>query len=394
MQTAAACSPDVSADAFGPYRVVGSAFAVLSLLVAVSQLGRNLWVPSCTDFISFWGAARLAAAGTPALAYDNAILHQLQSAVVDFAPGAEMPFPYMPAFLLVLVPFSVFPFGVAMMLWVAATFAAYLVILRRLVPNAWFLALGFPAVLVNAAVGQNGFLTAAVFLSALLILQRRPLVAGLVIGLLVIKPQLAILFPVALLASRQWRAVIGAAISSTAVTLAGILVFGTQPFLAWIDQLPLYGRIAREGLVGWVQFTSVYAAGRQAGLDSGAAFGLHISVATAAIVAVWRIWRSDSDMLTKGAVLACATALISPYMFLYDQLLLTIAFVWAVRRNAHPALVALLWCLPMVSIAQHFTGAGFANLGPVTPITLLAMIIRRTRAEDQTVARTAVPVIS
>jgi hypothetical protein len=378
-------APGGSADPFVHYRRVGSVAAFLFLLVAANQLWQNFVHPSCRDFISFWGAARLTIAGSPALAYNLDTLHHLQSSIVSFGPGEQLPFPYPPAFLLLVLPFGLFSYPVGMALWVTATLGLYFAAIKRLVPDAGLLALAFPPVFVNIVIGQNGFLTAALFCAAFATLDRRPFVAGLLAGCLVLKPQLGVFFPVALLASRQWRAIAGAAISSICIGLLSLLLFGSDVFLAWARQLPLYGAIAKNGNVGWIQFTSVYAAARQAGLGSAPAMLLHSTIAIIAAAFVGNVWRSRQDNLAKTAVLAAATALASPYLFLYDLLILAIPFLWLAKAKANPAAVGGIWCLWMASMAQHFGSAGPVNLNPIIPISLLALTMwqQHKRAADR-----------
>lgn len=368
-------------DPFAPYRVVGTVAAILVLLVGVEELWRNWVAPKPLDFISFWGAARLTIEGNAALAYDPAVLHQVQSAIADFGTGgAEMPFPYMPAFLLLVLPFGFLPYPLAIALWLVITLAAYVIAVRRLFPAAGWLPVAFPPVLVNLAIGQNGLLTAAVFAAAMAALPRRPFVAGLLTGLLILKPQLGLLFPIALLAARQWTAIAGAALSSIGVAAAGFIVFGPDTTEAWLRQLPLYGTIAKDGLVGWLQLASVYAAGRQAGLDAGLALGLHALVAAGAAAAVWFGWRSGASPLAKAALLASATALASPYLFRYDQVVLVIPLLWLATRSHRPAILAGLWFLPVVTIAQHFAAPGAININPVLPLCLLLLVLWEMRS--------------
>lgn len=371
---------DAATDPLARYRIIGGALALLALCLGADQLWVNWKAPSCRDFIAFWGAARLALAGTPGLAYDPAILHHLQTGFATFGNGKSMPFPYMPAFLLLVMPFGLFPYPAAMALWVVVTLSLYVLALRRLVPRAGLLALAFPPVLVDIIVGQNGFLTAALFLAAMSCLKPRPFIAGVLIGCLIFKPQLGLLFPVALLASRQWRAIAGAAASSIAITLAGALALGPATFLAWLQELPFFEAIAKDGTVGWLQLTSVYSAARQAGLGATPALALHMMILIAAATAVWKVWRSNEDMLAKASVLACATILASTYVFLYDEVLLVLPLLWLALQKTHPATIAVLWSLPVISIAQHAGYTGPINFGFVFPLALLVMVLRNIRS--------------
>src|SRR4029078_11646444 len=87
-----------AASPFDRFKRVGTAMAVLVILVAIAEFCGNASNPTDRDFISFWGAAQLALSGDPAAAYDQARLHEVQSAVVRFVNGDGMPFPYTTAF--------------------------------------------------------------------------------------------------------------------------------------------------------------------------------------------------------------------------------------------------------------------------------------------------------
>ena len=361
--------------------------ALLVLLVGAIELWNNWRSPGARDFISFWGAAQLAIQGRPELAYDLPTLHQVQSAVADFGPGtAKMPFPYLPAFILLVIPFGFLPFPAAMAAWVLVTGGLYLFAMQRLVPRAGLLPLAFPPVVVNLAIGQNGLLTAAMFAAAMAALPRNAFVAGLIAGCFVIKPQLALLFPIAFLAARLSSAIAGAALSAAAVLLIGLLAFGPEASKAWFDQLPLYGTIARDGSVGWLQFSSVFAAARQAGLASPVALSVHCIVAAGAAAAVWFAWRLPASLMAKAAVLAAATALASPYLFLYDQVLLVIPLLWLAQSRRHWIAAAILWLLPIAVIAAHYASAGVPNIAPLLPLALLVLLFDEIRSTQRKAA--------
>ena len=371
----------VSDDPYRPYRNVGTALAALVACLIAVELVRNALHPTDRDFISFWAAAKLAMSGWPAAAYDNEVLRALQAQHVAFRwDVAEMPFPYPPAFLLVLIPFAALPFAAGMAAWSLATLAGWLAVVGRMFPRSGWLALGFPPVYANAAVGQNGFLTAALFAGGLSLLPRRPFIAGLVLGCLAIKPQLGLLLPVALLAAREWRAIAGAAVSSVAVILLGLAAFGLDSSRAWLAQMPLYAEIARDGLVGWPKLASVYAAARQAGLAAGPAIAIHAAVALIAAAIVWRVWRSDAERLEKCSVLIAATMLASPYLFFYDAVILAIPLLFLAERKAPVPLVAALWLAPALAIALAAARYGPINVNPLIPIVILGILWARGTA--------------
>ncbi|WP_296717610.1 glycosyltransferase family 87 protein [Erythrobacter sp.] len=361
-------------DLYRPYLLTGHTLGLLIVILVCFEIAGNFAAPHSLDFVSFWGAAKFGLAGTPELAYDSVALHALQEKAATFAPDTGMPFPYAPAFLLLILPFGAMSYPVALAVWSLGTFAIYAIVARRFAPQSQWLLLSFPPVFVIGVLGQNGFVTAALFIGGLLLLHReKKFAAGLVLGCLIIKPQLALMLPVAMLAGREWRVIAGAVVSATAVLLVGLIVFGFGTSAAWIEQMPLFVEIAQEGLVGWHKLVSVYATLRHAGLSDSVAFAGHCAIAVIAAALVAQVWRSDAQPNAKAAVLAAATMLASPYVYLYDALVLIPAFVWLVQRKAPVGVVGSLWLLPIVISAQNAYDFGPVTIAPILPILLLAL---------------------
>lgn len=175
------------------------AFASLVFLV-VGHL--SVWRQG-SDLVAFWSAARVVVEGRAAEAYDAAALEALQHAA-GFT-GAH-PFLNPPPFLAAVAPLGLFSYPAALAVWVGAGYGAYALSTRWLPRGAFWPALAFPGGVLSAMAAQNGLLTTALLCGALGALPRRKLLAGVLIGLLIIKPQLALLAPVALAAGREWRA--------------------------------------------------------------------------------------------------------------------------------------------------------------------------------------------
>src|SRR6476646_7322943 len=213
------------------------AAGLVIMLIAI-QLVRNAFDPSGIDFISYWAAARLLLAGTPALAYDIAAHHavELQAAPVH----GVMSFPYPPPFLILIAPFGLLPFPIAAIAWAGFSLGAFALVVRHFMPGAVGLALAFPAVLICGIIGQNGLLSAALMIAALGLLDRRPFLAGVLFSVLAIKPQLAAAVPVLLLASRNWRAIGGAFLGGFALCIATLAIFGLDAWRGFFHILPFY----------------------------------------------------------------------------------------------------------------------------------------------------------
>jgi alpha-1,2-mannosyltransferase len=290
-----------------------------------------------------------------------------------------LPFAYPPCFLLLLAPFGLLSYPVAAFDWVLLGFAAYCAALRRWAPAMPWLALSFPPLLVNVITGQAGLLVAALFVGGMILLPRRPLVAGILLGLLVVKPQLGLLVPLALAAGREWRAIAGAAASSLALIVSSILVFGWAPWHAWLANAGFIASIASEGLAGWHRMASVYGALRMAGLASAAAWAIHLVVALAAAGAACFTWYRKAELAPRAGALAAATALASPYLFIYDTMILVVPFLWLIGLGRHKALLAAAWAILFLALAQVAGWCGGPNLMPLAPIVLLALILFETR---------------
>lgn len=351
-------------------------FLILSMVLVIAlALFTNAAHPRNMDFISFWAASKLSLAGTPLAAYDIAAHNQVQLTIGQF--DGLMPFPYLPPYLLLVTPLALIPYSASAIVWLVGTFALYVAAARRVSPSAGRLAAAFPPVLVNGMIGQNGLLTGAIFISGMNLLERRPILAGLLLGCLIIKPQLAILLPLAFAAGGHWRAFFGAAASSLALLLVALLVFGVESYILFAKMMPLYASIATDGLVGWHKMASVYASMRLAGATAAIAWSGHILIGCAASLAVWKIWRSDAELGAKTAVLASASVLISPYIYIYDTVLLLLPFLWLIRNKEDPRLLAILWCIPLAVTLQNWFFNQLLNPAPLLPIALLLLIGRR-----------------
>jgi hypothetical protein len=235
-------------------------------------------------------------------------------------------------------------------------------------------ALANPIAMVNAWIGQNGFLTAGIFMWGSALLETRPLVAGAVLGLLVIKPQLALLLPIALLASRNWRAIAGGAASSTGLILVGVVVFGWGTFLAFVGSLPMYAGFLSHNRIPWNELASVFAALRLMGVPQTTALAVQIVVAAGAMIVTWRAW--SARLPQRVPILAAASMLVSPYLFTYDALFLMIPFAWFVRTERHPGLIVIFWVclvLPIVSYSGYYRGP---NTIPLAAIICLWVLCR------------------
>lgn len=320
--------------------------------------------PPPIDFFSFWSAARLVLQGNVIAAY-------------GFQPssfGSLMPMAYPPPFLLLIAPFGLLSFGPAFLTWTILTGALYLTASgpgRRM-------ALASPPALSNGLVGQNGFLTAGIFLIGLRFVADRPVVAGLILGLMVIKPQLGLLLPVALVAGRHWSTLSSGALSSFALLALASAVFGVEAYVAFIDVLGRYSTLLNEGRWPWNELASLFAFARWLGVGESAALAMQIAAALTAAGFVWIAWRGDWE--AKIPITAAASLLVSPYLFTYDAVLLVAPLAWLADRK--PGWTVAIWCLALLPLLRGFGYAG-PNGIPLAAALALGVMVTIHRRETK-----------
>jgi hypothetical protein len=240
--------------------------------------------------------------------------------------------------------------------------------------------LAFPPVFWALGLGQNSFLTAALFGAGTLWIDRRPILAGLCFGALCYKPHFGLLVPAALLAGRHWRA-LGAAFGS-AMTLCGLslILFGWETWHAFLAAAggshATYesGRINLGALV--TPFGGVLLAG-------GAPRAAYMTQAVATLVAgivVALVWRRDLPLPIRAATLGAATLVAIPVALIYDLMLAGVAAAWLVRDPAGLAgwekvVLAALFVLSIVP--PGLAEALHSPTGPIATLSLLALIAGR-----------------
>lgn len=351
-------------------RTLAIAIAGIYAFLALREWASIFASPTFTDYLSYWTAGKFALTGNPDMAYDVAAHRAFETSLVDVA-GKMLPFPYPPPFLLVVTAFSALPYAWSLIAWVIVTLIAYGIASRRVIQLPY--ALSHPSVLVNALIGQNGFLTAAIFTEGIYLLRRRPFVGGAILGILIIKPQLALLLPVAVVAARLWPAIAGALASSAAMLLLSLAIFGTDVFVGFLKMLPLYAEMLRQSAWSWNSFVSVFAFLRYWGVDQMIALTAHAVVAAAAAALTWIAW--SRNWKEQVPILAAATLLIPPYLLTYDALLMIIPMGFWLKSQPRGRLAGLLWLSCFLPVAFHFNLYRGPNTVPLAAIAFLGVTV-------------------
>ena len=270
------------------------------------------------DFYALWTSAVVAHDGQPLLNYDADALHQRQVAM-GMNPHGYNPFPYPPTFLLMLGPFGGLSLPIAFALFMIPSLGLYLWAMTggRARDWRWYAgALAAPATGITLISGQSGFLSGALMIGGLRLAASRPVLSGVLFGLLTFKPQLGVLVPVALIAAGLWRT----AAAATATALVGFAVsgcfLGFGAWTLWLGSIVDYA--ARFPPVVDLMPT-IFANARMLGASPALAWAAQALVSAPVAYVVWQVFRREGASERAGALLIIGTFLATPHAFNYDM---------------------------------------------------------------------------
>ncbi|MGI4747618.1 MAG: glycosyltransferase family 87 protein [Janthinobacterium lividum] len=326
-----------------PIRYLYTTFVILSALLMFSgAVGYRAYPHDSNDFFAFNSFSRFIRQHPPMLIYDQELLRHFQ----DLPHNKLLAFMYHPAMMLLLWPLAYLPYDVGYVLWVGIGLVACCVAIAGS-RDGWPLALLVvvaPSTLWTALAGQSTLLLAALLIGGLLLSPRRPLLAGLLIGLATYKPQLGLLVPVALVAAGQWRTISAACATALCIVLFSILAFGVPVWLAWFHHLSSIIDMRFAQGTNWAPIQATVASNLMtAGVGWRLANTLQIITCVFSVICIWHCFRPsardqsrNSSLRLEVAALGAATFLAAPYAFTYDLPLFTGAVLLFVdeRRRA------------------------------------------------------------
>ncbi|MEL6919961.1 MAG: glycosyltransferase family 87 protein [Pseudomonadota bacterium] len=339
--------------------------------------------PFGSDFVSFWIAAREGLFGDPVLVYNRETFDPLQKEV--FPDAGFFAFFYPPHYQMLLLPLGSLPYYAALIVWQLITFAFVAWVMTRItgeVRLTLILAVAFPAAFLTLAHGQNAFLSAALFAAGLFYLPKRPVLAGVMFGILTFKPQLGLLIPVALIAAWQWKAIFSAAVTAISLAALSVAVLGIDVWAAFMAQATAATNALEVGAVGWSKMISLYSALRGFGIPYALAMSLHALVALTVAVAILAVWRRGSrvDHALKCAMLMVGALIVTPFGLNYDLYLLApaAAFLlasvpWSALTGAERNALVALFVLPITILMTMNIGFSLAPWLVFAAFVVIAM---------------------
>jgi alpha-1,2-mannosyltransferase len=358
-----------------------------SILAAPNGVTANGTLRS-PDFVTFYDAAWFLHAGDAAKIYDHqAFAGRLQALFPHAKPG-DYAFLYPPTILLLCVGLTSLPYAAALALWLAATLLALLAAIRPLLPPRGVLAaLTYPAVLINVGNGQNAFVTGALFAAAMAFGGSAPILAGATLGLLAIKPQLALLIPVTLALSGKWRSFAAAGASALALCVISGLLFGFGTWQAWLASSGLSRQILEHGYNGYQNMLSAFAAVRLLHGGVGLAYAVQAMAAAGILVVLIRRLCARTDLRIAIAATAVATLIATPWSLDYDLVILAGPLAWLAREGIITGWrpwekITLLAAFVLPLLSRNVAADTKLNIAPVILLALLMIVLRRASNPD------------
>lgn len=283
-----------------------------------------------SDFTVFWTAARFDKV------YDATAFTSEQLWLLPPIHGLR-PFPYPPTALLFVAPLGWLDYYPAAAVWTVLSLASF-VGSALLYGRRALLGLLCPMVTMAVAAGQMSLLLGSGIAAGIAIMTTRPIVAGCLFGIVAaIKPQIAVLIPVALITAGQWRALMAAVCAGASVTGASLLL-GPTLWTDWLHSLPTF----LNQIVN-----SKY---QNMNMSPGIWF------APLGILSVIYVFRKTSEPDLRLITLVSGTCLCVPYMMSYDLAAMAgAAAVLTLSRNVALVLVGLVafvspWTAPFAGL--------------------------------------------
>jgi len=329
-----------------------------------------------TDFLHFYTLGSLALAHGGADLYNSQSQSAIAAARVPSAAGIYYLPLYPPQVSLFFAPFAKLSYSWALILWLALSSLIYGLCCHavwRNCPNlhnqkltVLILALALPAFWHLIAWGQTSAIALACFTLAFLAFRaQREFLAGLALGCIIFKPQLAVAAAIVFLFTLRWRVIVGALLSSVTQLMAAWLYYGPDPLREWIHillKVPKQLSLLEPRLYQTHSLRTFWSM-----LIPWSSVSVVLYLISAVLVSALAVvtWRSRLDLSLRFSALLLATVLLAPHLTVYDLVILAPAFLllsgWIVAQSDNSAaayfklLLYLAFVLPLLGPLARWT---------------------------------------
>ena len=345
-------------------------------------LSNGLGRPFGDDFVNYWSGAFLAFQGRVAEIYDFAAFHAFEQSIT--AQSIQYyHYSYPPVLPLLTLPLAFIPYVPALFVWLGATWYAFYRALKLTGhAGALLLSLAVPALFINAVGGQNGAMTAALLGGGLLLVDRRPVVAGILFGVMIYKPHLAVMLPAALLAGRRWLVVFVTGATAALLVVTSVAVYGVDAWLRYRLSIDVLRAVVLEDGTGVShRMVSIFVFARHFGAGAAMSYAWQAVGALVAAVFIARAWWRDQPAHIRNAVLLIGTCLATPYLQDYDLVFGAFVVVWLQMAEMDSKVpvrwiriaIAMVLLLPLANAPlAKFIGL---SVGPLVFLPVFALLI-------------------
>lgn len=317
----------------GPIRIALICTSLLLVLIsavrfqAPEMLGQ---AKVLTDFDAFHIAGQMAKEGRADQTYHMREMLAAQREVSG--TQSFMPWTYPPPFTLLMQGLAYVPIGMAFALFTLSSFAFYLWVLRR-IAGEWWLAIIvaiMPVVLLNLRTGQNGFLIGGLIGCFLLAFRDGLRTSGVPLGLMVIKPHLAVGVGLIVLLKRRWSILVMAGLVAFALLGIATWSYGPGIWLDFRDAVKEASFFLSEGYYPLYRMSSIYASAFTFGLSALTAMALQATGAFLALCLLAKACLRGIDYHHLAAITCAASLFVSPYGYDYDLTILGVGLAFII----------------------------------------------------------------
>jgi len=343
------------------------------------------------DFINFWSGGHAVIESNVDILYNRqGYRHYL---IENFGgPINNYAFSYPPHSLLLFTPFGALPYVYGLALWtlggVMLLYAACRYWFRGQYLPFWIV-FG-PASIIAILGGQTGIWLASLWLIALALTERRPIIAGILIGILTVKPQIGVLLALFLLCGGHWKVILSASLTSSVMIVMSVLLFGFEPWRAFIqDTLPFQSEVISEsfGVFDYMVHTPFKWI---INLNGNVFLAWSFQIFFMLFGVLGMIWASRKSVDKRFIIclLSVSTFLFSPYMVIYDMPVLTFSvclyaqYFWE-KHKAMTTSKGIVFTLAVALIVTPILGVFASAVDLPLSVVLMSLFIVVIIAEIQ-----------
>jgi len=340
------------------------------------------------DFFNFWAYGQSAFSSDPGAFYNWPAYSQYQTALGVDHIGHNWSYP--PNILLLTAPFGLLSYGTSLVVWTVSTIMLFLAVLHKKlsIPSLIALVLFSPAALNTLISGQSSLLTTTIILGAWCLLDCRPILAGVLIGLLSFKPQVALMFPVILIAMRRWPTFAAAAATTLAIGAATTILFGPNVWLQYVQfGLPYQNAVLTDpDMLSAPYMPTLLMSFREFGWSYSHAMAAQALFSLGAIAIVFWAFRfyAEANKNLLFLLFAACTVCASPYLLIYDLMPLTLAVVMSLaRRDSRLPQLLLFGVFFLPTLNQTFGALHIGGAALIIPVLITHLVLELVKSKPR-----------